>query len=377
MIFTFTKHPIEYLLEHHYEMFSSVQKLVAIYSNDDKGNLKSIVKSKTNKESLNITNFIKEIDVFRSDPSPFSWFDESSLPFRIRQSGIFQQELFDEINKTVLLLRITSQNDNKHDLLFIYFDKSISNLALSTGKENKLSGETKPIIAKLLYNSVMSIISDARANQDILKSNFNPGTQAIIHSLNTLKKQHTELKTQFNNTFLKLTKSLFYKYIDENKHQLTLSNDAISKLIEYNGDHEELENIIKSTVDFINTLYLENLPKTITIEEYLINTDSNRERNNHQQEANKYNKTITLLDNLNEAVKKVITQNQNPTGAIVGRAMNKPISAPAITDALKNHKSKILTLIDKYPNRWTELKQFFKPIQNISINNTGHRRISV
>lgn len=377
MIFTFTKHPIEYLLEHHFAMFSAVQKLVAIYANDSNGELKSLVKSDSSKELLNISDFKIKIDKYRNDLSPFSWFDESTLPFRVRQSGIFQQEIFDEINKTVLLLKIPSQFDGKNDLLFIYFDKTMSNISLSANNNPKLSGETKPLIAKLLYNSVISVISDAKANQEILRHSFNPGTQSIIKSHKVLKDEHLALKIQFNNTFLKLVKSLFYKYLNDSKYSITLSDDAIQKLIEYNGNYEELETVIKNSVAYIQTLYLGDLPRTIAIEEYLINTDIYKQSEEQSIELNRYSKTIILLDNLNEAVKQVISQNLNPTGAIVGKAMAKPISAPAISDALKNHKSKILTLIDKYPNRWTELKQFFKPIQNISINPLNYNRISV
>ena len=80
-----------------------------------------------------------------------------------------------------------------------------------------------------------------------------------------------------------------------------------------------------------------------------------------------------LLDNLNEAVKSVVNQKQTPTGILVGQALKKPISAPAISDALKNHRSKILTLLNQYPNRWVELIQYFKPIQNLQIYNTAQR----
>lgn len=367
---------MEYLLEHHYELFSDVQKLVAIYAKDVDGNLKSVVKSSSQSNALNISDFKSEINKFRKVSTSFSWYDESSLPFRIRQAGIFQQELFDELDKTVLLIRITSELDGKQDLLFIYFDKNLSNLAVSLNSETKLLGDTKALVAKLLYKSVKSVISDAYENQQILKHNFNPGTQSIIQSHKQLKSDYINLQSKFNNTFLKLVKSIFYKYLDKYTCSITLTDASIQKLIAYNGNFDELEMVIKNTVSYISTLYLGELPETLAIEEYFINTDLIQKTEALQQESNRYTKTIHLLDNLNEAVKLVMEQHQNPTGQSVGQAMPKPISAPAISDAIKNHRSKILSLLDQYPNRWTELKQYFKPIQNLSNHKTYQKKIA-
>ena len=377
MIFTFTKQPLIYLLEHHYEMFSGVQKLVAIYV-DEHDKLNAVVKNKEKIESLNISEFTAELNDYRESSLPFLWFDKSSLPFRVRQTGVFQQEIFDELEKTVLLLKIPSRLDNKNDLLFIHFDKSLSHLLLSFNQDTKLKGDTKPLIAKLLHQSVSSIIADAQLNKEILRLNFNPGTQSVIQSHQALKSDYIQLQSQFNNTFTKLVKSLFYKYIDDKKCNITLTSESIHKLIAFNGNYEELERIIQNTANYISTLYLGNLPETLSVEEYFINTSIDRfDTSKIEQEQSRYSKTILLLDNLNDAVKLVVTQQQNPTGIIVGKAMKKPISAPAITDAIKNHKSKILTLLEQYPNRWIELRQYFKPIQNISLNNYTSNNIRV
>lgn len=367
---------MEYLLEHHYELFSDVQKLVAIYAKDDNGVLKSVVKSSSHSNALNISDFKSEINKFRKISTPFSWYDESSLPFRIRQAGIFQQELFDELDKTVLLIRMPSEYDGKQDLLFIYFDKNLSNLAVSLNSETKLLGDTKSLVAKLLYKSVKSVISDAYENQQILKHNFNPGTQSIIQSHKQLKSDYINLQSKFNNTFLKLVKSIFYKYLDKDTCSITLTDISIQKLIAYNGNFDELEMVIKNTVSYISTLYLGELPENLAIEEYFINTDLIQQSKTSQQENNRYTKTIHLLDNLNEAVKAVMEQHQNPTGQMVGQAMPKPISAPAISDAIKNHRNKILSLLENYPNRWTELKQYFKPIQNLRVNQPYQNKIA-
>lgn len=377
MIFSFTKHPIQYLLDHHFDLFSGVQKLVAIYNDAIDDQLIGVLKTENQKDELNISEFQSEIGKYRKDKGLYSWYDESSLPFRVRQSGVFQQELFDELEKTVLLLRIPNSIDGLNDLIFVYFEKNLSQFSLGLKSQTKLTGELKPLIAKMLYNSVSSVIKDAQLNKETLKSNFNPNTQSIINAHKALKNDYSALQYQFNNTFLKLVKSIFYRYLDKDKYSITINESALAKLIEFNGNYDELESVISNTVDYLSTLYYGNLPEVIAIEDYFIATEAFLEQQTMNQETDRYSKTIALLDNLNEAVKKVIEKNQNPTGINVGQAMQKAISAPAITDVLKNHRSKILVLMDRYPTRWTELKQYFKPIQNISLSSPMRKQIGI
>ncbi len=367
MIFTFTKHPIIQLLEDYEDLFA-VKKVIGVFY-DDKNNLSAYVKSGNTLESFNMQAFEDNIKALMIENHHFSWYEEASLPFKVQQSGIFQQNLFQEINKTVLLLRIPNEKkNNTKDLLFIYLDSDLSDFTLSQKSEIKLSGDMKPVLARFYFNAVMSIIKNAKKDKHLLSNTFNPSTHAIVNSLKELKAENTQLKSQFTNTFETLVKSLFNKYLEEYNGSIILTESTIDKLIKYRGTHSELEEVIRRSVSYITTLFMGNMPPKITIEDYFINTNISQEQdiNTH---SNRYAKTITLLDNLNQAVKNVKSQNLNPTGVNVGKAMpNKPISFPAISDALKNHKRKILTLFEEYPNRWTELRTSFKPIQNLNKN---------
>ncbi len=365
MIFTFTKHPIIHLLEDYEDLFA-VKKVIGVFY-DDKNNLSAYIKSDVAVKSFDMSDFEDDIKGLMAVNQPFSWYEEDSLSFKVQKSGVFQQNLFQEIDKTILLLRIPNEKDDgTKDLLFIYLDSDLSHLSLSQNSEMKLSGDMKPILAQFYFKSIMSIIKNAKDNKDLLTHTFNPSTHSIVNSLEQLKAENTQLKSQFRNTFEVLVKSLFFKYLDNDTCDITLSNDAIDKLIEYGGTNTELEDVIKHSVSYIKTLFWEEIPQKLNIEDYFINTGLPKERNINTH-SDRYAKTITLLDNLNQAVKNVKSKNLSPIGINVGKAMpGKPISFPAINSALKNHKGKILTLFEKYPNRWTELRTSFKPIQNLS-----------
>lgn len=363
MSFTFTQHPLLHLLNNHYGLFSGVQKVVAVFKKPESQELTSIIKTESKLDFLNISEFNKEINALRSNSTPFAWFDEESLPFRVRQAGVFQKEIFDEINKTILIVKIPSQTDGLNDLLFIYFDKSLNNYKLSLKESLNLNSENKAVIAKLLYSSINSIISDAKTNQNYLIEKHNPGTKNIIQSLNNERTRHQILQERFERTFTKLITGLYREFINNKESEIKISKAAIEKLIAFNGDNKELESVIKESAIYINTLNLTEDTFLIEVEDFHINT--NIQSDFISAITNRYDKTIELLDKLNEATSIVNKRNLSPTGSNVGNAMSKKISAPAISDAIKNHRTKILSLFEQYPERWVELKRFFKPIQNI------------
>jgi hypothetical protein len=78
----------------------------------------------------------------------------------------------------------------------------------------------------------------------------------------------------------------------------------------------------------------------------------------------RFHRTIQLLNRLESAAKKVQANGNSLTGSAVGQAMDNPISAPAISDALKKHKNKIQTLCKDFPEEWLTIRKSFKPIMN-------------
>jgi hypothetical protein len=82
-------------------------------------------------------------------------------------------------------------------------------------------------------------------------------------------------------------------------------------------------------------------------------------------EDSRYIKTIQMLNKLENAANKVQSNGKSLSGSNLGHAMSTPISAPAISDALKKHKNKIQSLCNKYPDEWTLIRKAFRPVINI------------
>ena len=79
----------------------------------------------------------------------------------------------------------------------------------------------------------------------------------------------------------------------------------------------------------------------------------------------RYNKTFLFLNKLENAAQSVKLKNLLLTSVNVGNEFPSPITPSAITDALKNHQSKILYLFKELPHQWQIIRSEFRPVQNI------------
>ena len=86
----------------------------------------------------------------------------------------------------------------------------------------------------------------------------------------------------------------------------------------------------------------------------------------------KYQKTYILLDRYEEAAENVIRnrplalRNKAISGTELGKYVGNGITAAAISDAIKKHKSKISKLLLKkeLADKWPLLRKLFKPVIN-------------
>ena len=78
------------------------------------------------------------------------------------------------------------------------------------------------------------------------------------------------------------------------------------------------------------------------------------------------NKTVALLDRYEQAARQIELRSERINGRNLAAELQ--ISAPAITDAIKKHNSKIKRLLEKYPSKWPLICDFIRPIREIKWN---------
>jgi hypothetical protein len=78
-----------------------------------------------------------------------------------------------------------------------------------------------------------------------------------------------------------------------------------------------------------------------------------------------HTKSYQFLDSLEDAAQKLIQNGLKLTSMNVGRELQQPVTAAAISDKLKNHAYKIHLLLKQYPGKWPVIRNQFRPVINI------------
>jgi hypothetical protein len=153
--------------------------------------------------------------------------------------------------------------------------------------------------------------------------------------------------------------------------QFSFAADAIEKLQYFNGNLNELKNSLTESALLALNMNFGQQQEKIVLKAWDINfTKSTNIVDNTQQLQvdDRYQKTVQLLNKLEKAARSVANKHLRLTSENVGHSCPTPISAPAISDALKNHQKKLLSLMNNYPDKWPTIRNEFRPIKNILSN---------
>jgi hypothetical protein len=144
---------------------------------------------------------------------------------------------------------------------------------------------------------------------------------------------------------------------------------AVEKIKNYKGDIKDLDTVMQDTLDYAASLYPDHKEVIEILEWYIIFEPPARREEEISIESgmqeDKFSKTIMLLDKIEQAALVARSRQLKLTGTTVGNLFPQRVTAPAISDALYNHKSKINHLVKMFPDKWETIRNDFKPLRNI------------
>ncbi|HNW98998.1 MAG TPA: hypothetical protein PKK00_11370 [Bacteroidales bacterium] len=372
--FSFTGNHIIKAIKLSSSLLPGIEKIVSIYFCSETLQLKAkscknVIDSEKIIEDISIDEHDPAFDKIRKSVSYFDWFSKDDIPFeeqsKKKQS---QMDVFQELEKVILALGFYNEEDKKNDILLFYFNKDLSNFGVSDS-DKSLTSDHKKIIGVLLYNAYKTFIEFTKTNTTALSA-YNENTKTLIKKLSQTKEELEKSKINYGQSLADLC-NLYIKELSENHHNLNfiLTDDALLKIKTYKGNITDLKGIIHKAIDYVSTLYFDSDSSDIYITEDYLNFDIHVpckiSKPQEVQLYDKYSKTILLLDKLETAAHDVMAKNMDITSANVGNACNIPITAPAISDAMKKHRNKIIHLLNKHPERWQLLRKEFRPVRNI------------
>jgi len=368
--YSFINHPIEKLHDLIPELLPGIGKIITVHYDEFRKQTFGIVSEKKqhdyNTHFLNIEKVHPSLLSIMEGKNPHEWLNPENLPFDVEikrpNPGI---TLFSELENIVLLIRVPGSSD-LNDLIFIYLEENPSNFGITDSKK-PLSAENKGIIAFLLHNTINSFINQHKGNKFMLKAH-NSLTRQIIDQTESLKGEMQRTKENYGISLVKLCQQYIREYSVKARKIYKLSAGALDKIKNYKGEIKDMEAIIRQSINYINSLYIDHAGEIDILEWHLmfeVSPQVNQTAQVAEKELDTYSRTISLLDRLENAALVIKSNKSKLTGTIVGKTLPVPISAPAISDALYNHRSKINSLIKKYPSKWETIRKDFKPLRNI------------
>ena len=371
--FTFSENNLESFILHAHQLLPGIERMIAVYFDDHADMLKAKMLSNSGNErrieSLNLEESRDVIGSFRINKTRFNWYNRDDLPFLLEKKSKRETSIFSELDNVVLLLRFKNESDELNDLLFIYFNKNFGSFGLSHA-DKALSTDNKQIIVTLLYNSFQAQIQQNKQNRGILQ-NIKTHTNALMGEMEQLQKELQRTRSDYGESLVNLCLEYLKDFSQENGREYLLNDEARNKVRTFKGNIKYLYPIIRDSVVFAENMYMGHGDDEILIKDHHINLESYDTETVEQESGNgrmeKYRKTILLLDKLENAARTVLGKRQSLTSGNVGEACPTPISAPAITDALKKHKTKILNLFARYPDKWEVIRREFRPVRNLML----------
>ncbi len=329
------------------------------------GNESEIMELETQKYPLD-----DEVVRLRMKRSEYEWVQEGEIPFKVVSTNaiIKQMEIFDELKQLVLLFRVANEQDGYSDLLYLFFQPNASNFGIRNST-SQLSTDQKSVVAQLLVKTFKNLLNihqlqqnqmqELRKDIQLIEDNFSKERHTIV-------KISGEHQKQISNYILSLLQNL----ADHHGFYYKLSTEALEYINQFKGDISVIPSSIEKAFQLAIRIQNPSLGNMVNIELYHIQIGFGQSLSSAVNMGiehivdTRFQNTIRFLNRMEQAAKKLQMEGKNFTGTSLGQAMNDPISAPAISDALKKRKQKIQYLFKEFPHEWELLRAHFKPIQN-------------
>lgn len=359
---------------HYSDLFlPGIEKIVGIYYSQKDRQVRVLSRKRDYELEDNFEDILQKrenmvmIQKYRTEYHQIAWIKKGDLPFELSSlQRITSPTLFTELENVILVLRFINETDKMYDLLMIYFNQNLGNFGMSKS-EKILTADHKAIIGHLLYHQFKSFLHVSRANRGLLRT-LNNSVRSVINENMSLKDQLNQIKASYGDNMVNIAQQQLQELSREYGKTYVLTNDALTKIREFKGNLKHLPVILENAVIFTENLLMLEDEETIKLLPFSLDFDSYQVIDKAEQFTRKIDsrqsRAMQLLDKLERAAVILKGRNIAIISSKVGQAMDPPISAPAITDALGKSRELIRQLLEKYPDKWETIRKDFKPLLN-------------
>ena len=298
-----------------------------------------------------------ENQVLQKEPG-YTWLHPDQLPFESKSTVSNQFQLFSEEQHVVLSLRLGGSN-GVIDFFYLFFREDQSNFGVSR-LQGPLDTARKALIGSVVFRMARVFYKSTQKFFDYIEE-FTSVTRELLENQPVDSEPAVSLEwiSHWAEDFLRnyslqpagrwilheSTLKKLQKATDFNAAKAALSKAAQMTAMLYGKEDDWI--ILPATISFTRKQTVQTVEKTP------VNTESRMSR------------TKQWLDNIETAAASLVSAGEEPTGAAVGQALERPVSAPAITDWLRKNQRRVMMLLNQYPEKWPVIRQYFRPLTNL------------
>lgn len=352
-----TYHPIEYILFRIPDLFPGIESSAAIYRKD-----KSIRYVSKNIESK-VDQYKQTVfQALRGGSNRFKWVDADFFEKKNSEKSI-QRTLIDESEQQSLIIPIESNEDGRLDLLLLNFKNVIKIFSVDRVFKDLTSSE-KNLLGEMIYHMLNSEASRVLDEKKLL-SQFKNVQENQQKNKEKLEEEVKELHYLHKNHVERFVLDIISENSLSKSHKIQTDQSFIQALVLRKLSFQELKQNVNDSID--TAFHLNFGTETIQLSNIHLSKVNVVRNSQNEKESDK---TLQLLNRYEEAALNILEDRLIVNGKNIAAYLN--ISPPAVTDAIKKHNKRISFLINRYPDRWINIKKGLKPIQNIT-DQQNHR----
>ncbi len=364
----------EQLLRSWPDIFPGIDRIVALfaYKNGETGGEELLRHGqKYMQRDLLTEAFDRRLTEMAGEQPGYVWLTRELLPFEASPAGQRQLDIFSEQQHVVMLLRL--KNAGGMDFYYLFFREDQSNFGVSR-VQGPLDTARKALLGSLVYRFAR-LIYQSSEEQKVYLQQFTNVTKRLMagqdrEPVHTIPPQWLK---QWTDDYLN-------ELYEQTGATIRLSPAALNHLstaVDYISAKKGLE----QAAQFALMMAAGETDSDIVIESayIILKTKPDIASSTHtplHMPAGRMEKTRQFLNRLERSASILSDKGEDLTSSAVGQAMERPISAPAITDALGKNKRRVLLLLDQNPTQWPLIRQYFKPLINIVSKEKALRQIS-
>jgi hypothetical protein len=370
--FSFLGDPIDSIFSYTGNILPGVEKVIGVYfsSPSKELNILSMRRDGPVLRDYDVVLSDRESLVMiqrqRSGGPAYQWIGSEELPFDRKRHTGSGMDLFSEFENMILVLRYRNEYDHLFDLLYLYIQPSPGSFGMNRS-DSVLTIENKNLIGHILYHYFNGILGMARKNQQLL-AKVSQNVRSLVRENLLLKEEAGQARANYGESMVNLCRQYLSELSGMNQRRYVLTEAGEEKIRSFAGNIRHLEAIIQNAAIFADNILQASSGDLVPIEAYCLNFDEYQATIQPDEAVRKIDsresRTIQLLDKLEKGAQSVKARNLPLTSINVGKALPQPISAPAITDALKKHRKLIIQMMGKFPDKWDTIRTEFKPLLN-------------